>query len=123
MVRDYKYAAPSPDVDVAHGAQLAAYRLAVRAAGVAVVDAELVFLRGGPTVRRLPPLDAAAEEAALVDAGARLGTALAAADVDAFPRAPGAPVECQALGCGYVRRCWRGATGRAAGPPTCTAGV
>ena len=112
VVRDYKYARPKPASVENHAPQLAAYRLAVLAARGGPVDAELVFLRGGTVVRRLPPLDAAAEEAALVRAGAALNASLAAGTVADFPRAPPAPAACEALGCGYVRRCW--GTGRAA---------
>ena len=95
-----------------HGAQLAAYRLAVLGAGAARVDAELVFLRGGIALRPLPLLDAAAEEGELVRAGEALGAAVAAGGAEAFPRGPEAPARCTALGCGHVRRCWG-----AAAPP------
>src|SRR5207249_2295384 len=76
------------------------------AALAADVEAELVFLRGGTMVRPVPCLDAAREEAALVEAAARLGRALASGAPDAFPRTPPGPAACEALGCGYVRRCW-----------------
>jgi len=93
--------------------------LAVHAAGAPRVDAELVFLRGGPAVRALPPLDVGAEEAALVAAGSALGAALADGRPDAFPRRPPDAAACHALGCGYVRRCWAGAaTGTACCRPT-----
>src|SRR5207249_6751644 len=88
VVRDYKYARPAPAALESYAPQLGAYQLAVGAAGAAAVEAELVFLRGGPVVRRLPPLDARREAAALVDAGVALGQALASGAVDAFPRRP-----------------------------------
>ena len=109
MIRDYKYARAGPASVENHAPQLAAYRLAVLAAGATAADAELVFLRGGTVVRPLPLLDAAAEEAALVRAGAQLGTSLATGTIAAFPRTPAEPALCEALGCGYVRRCWGGA--------------
>src|SRR5207253_1666096 len=74
VVRDYKYARPTPASVEGYAPQLGAYQLAVEAAGAAAVVAELVFLRGGPVVRRLPPLDARREVAAL--AGARVARAL-----------------------------------------------
>src|SRR5439155_10441907 len=106
VVRDYKYARPAVTSVENYAAQLGSYQLAVRAAGAAAVEAELVVLRGGPVVRRLPPLDAAEEEAALVDAGVALGQALATGAPDAFPRRPEDPGACERLGCGYVQRCW-----------------
>ncbi|HYR97116.1 MAG TPA: PD-(D/E)XK nuclease family protein, partial [Candidatus Binatus sp.] len=109
VIRDYKYARAGPASVENHAPQLAAYRLAVLAAGATSADAELVFLRGGTVVRPLPLLDAAAEEAALVRAGAQLGTSLATGTIAAFPRTPAEPALCEALGCGYVRRCWGGA--------------
>jgi ATP-dependent helicase/nuclease subunit A len=118
LVRDYKYARPSPAAIAGYGAQLAAYRLAVHAAGADAVDAELVFVRGTIAVRALPPLDRAAEEAAFIEAAEALGPALAAAHVDAFPRRPPGAAACEALGCGYVRRCWGAVTRTACGPPT-----
>jgi ATP-dependent helicase/nuclease subunit A len=118
VVRDYKYARPAPASVAGYGAQLAAYRLAVHAAGADVVEAELVFVRGSTTVASLPPLDRAAEEDALVTAADALARALAAAHVEAFPRRPSAPEACAALGCGYVRRCWSPFTRTACDPPT-----
>jgi ATP-dependent helicase/nuclease subunit A len=124
VVRDYKYARPGPEAFASHAPQLGPYQLAVRAAGAERVEAELVFLRGGPTVHRLPPLDAAAEEAALIAAGVALGHARTAGTIDAFPRRPEAPEVCERLGCGYVRRCWElgprraDLTRRASGPPS-----
>jgi ATP-dependent helicase/nuclease subunit A len=118
VVRDYKYARPAPASIAGYGAQLAAYRLAVHAAGADEVDAELVFVRGATTVQPLPPLDRAAEEDGLVAAADQLGGALAAAHVDAFPRRPATPAACAALGCGYVRRCWSAVTRTACGLPT-----
>src|SRR5439155_3390464 len=106
VVRDYKYARPAAASVENYAPQLSAYQLAVRAAGAATVEAELVFLRSGPVVRRLPPLDVRREEAALVDAGVALGQALAAGAIDAFSRRPEAPAACERLGCGYVQRCW-----------------
>jgi len=106
IVRDYKYARPAPAAVEGYATQLGAYQLAVRAAGAAEVEAELVFLRGGPVVRRLPRIDVATEEAALVDAGIALGRALASGAIDVFPRRPEDPAACERLGCGYVRRCW-----------------
>jgi ATP-dependent helicase/nuclease subunit A len=121
VVRDYKYAAPSDAAVAAYGPQLGAYRLAVLAAGADAVDAELVFLRGGTAVRALAALDADAEEHALVESGARLGQALADGGPEAFGKKPAARGECEALGCGYVRRCWgRDLTRRAAGRRTRT---
>ena len=106
VVRDYKYARPAATSVENYAAQLGAYQLAVRAAGAAAVEAELVFLRGGPVVQRLPPLDARREEGELVEAGVALGQALAAGAIDAFSRRPEDPGACERLGCGYVRRCW-----------------
>jgi ATP-dependent helicase/nuclease subunit A len=111
LVRDFKYATPSDAAVVQYGAQLGAYQLAVHAAGAEGVDAELIFLRGGTAVRPLPVIDAAAEEAALIETGTRLGAALAENVPEAFPKRPEARGECEALGCGYVDRCWgRGVT-------------
>ena len=103
LVRDYKYAQPSHAAVVAHADQLAAYRLAIApdAAG------ELVFLRGGPAVRALPPLDVEGQVEALVDAGVALGAAMASGEPSAFPKRPPSAVVCARLGCGYVRRCWK----------------
>ena len=106
VVRDYKYARASATAVESFAPQLAAYRLAVRAATGGDVGAELVFLRGGTAVRTLPALDAAVEEENLVSAGGALGAALAAGKMDAFPRRPAAAAVCETLGCGYVRRCW-----------------
>src|SRR5213594_3005596 len=106
VVRDYKYARPTAASVERYAPQLGAYQLAVRESGAAEVEAELVFLRGGPVVRRLPPLDARREAAELVDAGVALGRGLASGAIDAFPRRPEAPAACERLGCGYVRRCW-----------------
>jgi ATP-dependent helicase/nuclease subunit A len=122
VVRDYKYARPSAAAAVNYGAQLAAYVLAVRATGVDTVEAELVFLRGGTVVERLPPLDAAREEEAFVSAGRALAEALGSGGVDAFPRGPSAPEVCRRLGCGHVSRCW-GVTRRAGDPPSDSAAV
>src|SRR5207247_1481222 len=72
VVRDYKYARPTAASVERYAPQLGAYELAVGAAGAAAVETELVFLRGAPVVRRLPPVDARDEEAALVEAGAAL---------------------------------------------------
>src|SRR5207244_1167315 len=58
VVRDYKYARPAPAALESYAPQLGAYQLAVGAAGAAEVEAELVFLRGGPAVLRRPPLGA-----------------------------------------------------------------
>jgi hypothetical protein len=118
VVRDYKYATASDAAVENHGAQLGAYRLAVHAAGADDVAAELVFLRGGPTVRPLPPIDLAAEEAALVRAGTALAEALGSGTIDAFPRGPTAAAMCTRLGCGYVRRCWGLPLTRTATSPT-----
>ncbi len=121
VVRDYKYTAPGGAAVAQHAAQLAPYRLAVLAAGAAAVEAELVFLRGGTVVRRLPALDAAAEEAALVEAATALGAATAAGEPSAFPQTPPGRDACEALGCGYVPRCWGrvvALTGRGSGPPS-----
>jgi len=121
VVRDFKYATPSDTAVAQYGAQLGAYQLAVLAAGAAHADGELVFLRGGTTVRPLPAIDRAAEEETLVRAGAALGQALAENGREAFPKTPDTPRVCEALGCGYVRRCWgRGLTRTADGPPTGT---
>jgi ATP-dependent helicase/nuclease subunit A len=121
VVRDFKYAAPSDAGVAQYGAQLGAYQLAVLSAGGEHADGELVFLRGGTTVRPLPAIEPAAEEEALVGAGAALGLALADGTPDAFPKTPEGPRVCEALGCGYVRRCWdRSITRTAGGPPTRT---
>jgi len=106
VVRDYKYARPTAASVERYAPQLGAYELAVGAAGAAAVETELVFLRGAPVVRRLPPVDARDEEAALVEAGVALGQALASGAMDAFPRRPEDPAACERLGCGYVGRCW-----------------
>jgi ATP-dependent helicase/nuclease subunit A len=110
VVRDYKYARASAPAAANYAAQLAAYQLATDASA-----AELVFLRGGPVVWPLAPLDAAAEAAALVQAGLALGRALARNDPAAFPRHPPGPAQCAELGCGYLGRCWgrAGSTGSA----------
>jgi ATP-dependent helicase/nuclease subunit A len=121
VVRDFKYARPGDGAAAQYGAQLGAYRLAILAAGVESADAELVFLRGGTTIRPLSAIDAAAEEAALVESGAMLGRALADDTPEAFARKPETPSVCEMLGCGYVRRCWgRDVTRRAADPSTGT---
>src|SRR5204863_1031239 len=88
VVRDYKYARSTEGAVENYAPQLGAYRLSVLAAGGGPVEAELVFLRGGTTVRPVPCLDAAREEAALVEAAARLGRALASGAPDAFLRTP-----------------------------------
>ena len=108
VVRDYKYARVSDAAVESYAAQLAAYRLAVSAAERVDVEAELVFVRGGSAVRRVAPADATGEEAALVRAAMQLWHALSSGAVAAFPRRPPAPAACETLGCGYVRRCWRG---------------
>ena len=121
VIRDFKYATPSDTAVAQYGAQLGAYQLAVHAFGAAAVDAELVFLRGGTTVRALPAIDAAAEEATLIETGARLGAALAENGPEAFPKKPESPAVCEALGCGYVVRCWgRPVTRTASGSRTRT---
>jgi ATP-dependent helicase/nuclease subunit A len=121
LVRDFKYARPSDAAADQYGAQLGAYRLAVRAAGAAAVDAELVFLRGGTTVRALLDIDPALEEKTLVERGVRLGHALAENTPAAFPRKPDDRTVCEALGCGYVVRCWgRAVTRRASDRSTGT---
>src|SRR4029077_19771640 len=56
VVRDYKYARPADAAVAGSASQLAAYRLAVGRASEEAVAAELVFLRGGPVVRRVPAL-------------------------------------------------------------------
>jgi ATP-dependent helicase/nuclease subunit A len=103
LVRDYKYARPSDAAVAAYADQLAAYRLAIApdAAG------ELVFLRGGLAVRALPALDVEAQVGGLIEAGVALGAAMASGEPSAFPKRPPAPVVCERLGCGYVRRCWK----------------
>src|SRR3989442_1142755 len=58
VVRDYKYARPTPASLESYAPQLGAYQLAVGAAGAAAVEAELGFLRGRPVVRRVPPPEA-----------------------------------------------------------------
>ena len=114
LVRDYKYATPSDAAVAAYADQLAAYRLAVAADAAG----ELVFLRDGPAVRTLPPLDAEAQVEALVEAGVALGAARASGDAGAFPKRPPARSVCEQLGCGYAGRCWgRELTDRAPGPP------
>ena len=74
--------------------------------GAGQVDADLVFLRGGPVVWPLPALDARAEAESLAEAGVALGTALTSGELEAFPRTPTGPAACTELGCGYVARCW-----------------
>jgi hypothetical protein len=106
VVRDYKYARASAEALARHAPQLGAYRLAVHAVTGGEVEGEILFLRGGPAVRPLPALEPAAEAASLVEAGVALGAARAAGDPEAFARRPPAPEACEALGCGYVRRCW-----------------
>jgi len=106
VVRDFKYAAASAAEVASYVSQLAAYRLAAAPAPGTPADAELVFLRGGTTIRALPPIDAAAEEAAFVAAADGLAAALADGTMAAFARTPPDPSACEALGCGYVRRCW-----------------
>ncbi len=114
VVRDYKYARPAPTSLESYGAQLGAYRLA---AGGKRVEAELVFLRGGTTVRALPAFDAGAEENALVGAADAMAAAVAAGGFAAFPRGPASPAVCEALGCGYIRRCWGTGVTRTARDP------
>src|SRR5262249_1725094 len=106
VVRDYKYASPTADGSARYADQLAAYQLALHAAGAPVVEAELVFLRGGTAVRPLPPIDPDAQTRALVEAGVALGAASARGAHDDFPKRPPGPAACRTLGCGYVRRCW-----------------
>src|SRR5439155_26159679 len=112
VVRDYKYARPTGAAVESYAAQLAAYRLAVLAAGGEQVEAELAFLRGGTVLRALPALDAAAEEVTLLRTATELGQSIASGAIEAFPRLPTDPAACTALGCGYVRRCWGGEEGR-----------
>jgi hypothetical protein len=102
VVRDYKYATPTPAAAGQYADQLGAYRLAVGEEA----DAELLFLRGGPIVHALPALAREAEERALVDAADALGAAMVSGDPGAFPKRPPAVAECLRLGCGYVGRCW-----------------
>src|SRR5581483_1722491 len=104
VVRDYKYAAPGPEGAARYAAQLAPYRLAVAAGGVPAA-AEIVFLRGGTVVEPLPPIDGDAERAALARAAVALAGADARGGAEAFPRGPDTVADCEALGCGYVRRC------------------
>ena len=106
MVRDFKYAAPSDAAIAQYGPQLGAYQLAVLAAGADAVDAELVFLRGGTSVRALAAIDPASEEAALVESAGILGRTLADGTPDAFAKGPETRRVCETLGCGYVGRCW-----------------
>src|SRR5262249_17376456 len=106
VVRDFKYAAASDAAVTSYAPQIAAYRLAVLAGSDGQVNGELVFLRGGTTIRALPALDSGAEAAALVMAAEGLAQALAVHTIDAFPRTPPGPAACEALGCGYARRCW-----------------
>jgi hypothetical protein len=116
VVRDYKYARPAAAALEAYGAQLGAYRLAAGGAGV---EAEIVFLRGGTEVRRLPALDAEHEARTLVEAADALGAAVAVAGPTGFPQGPASPAVCATLGCGYVRRCWgAGVTRTASDPPS-----
>ena len=120
IVRDYKYTRPTAEAVVQHGAQLAAYRLAVAGAGEPAAG-ELVFLRGGTRVVPLPAIERGIEESAAVEAAVALGAAHARGDVDAFPRRPPGPSACEALGCGYVRWCWgTTATDTAPDRPTCS---
>jgi ATP-dependent helicase/nuclease subunit A len=111
VVRDYKYALPTPVAAAHHADQLAAYRLAL--GGDA--DGEVMFLRGGPAVHALRSTP---DGAALLDTAYALGLATAAGGAEAFPKRPAGPDECLRLGCGYVPRCWRrprGATRRGRG--------
>jgi hypothetical protein len=114
VVRDYKYARPAAAALEVYGAQLGAYRLAAGGAGV---EAELVFLRGGTEVRRLPALDWEREARTLVAAADALGAAVAAGGATAFPRGPASPAVCATLGCGYIRRCWGPDVTRTASDP------
>jgi ATP-dependent helicase/nuclease subunit A len=106
VVRDFKYARPSDAAIAGYAPQLAAYRLALVAAGEPAVDAELVFVRGGVAVHRLPPRDTDAAAGALAETGVLLGRAIVQGTADAFPRRPTARPACEALGCGFVARCW-----------------
>jgi ATP-dependent helicase/nuclease subunit A len=123
VVRDYKYAARSPEALVRYGDQLAAYRLAVATAGAARVEGELVFLRGGPAIVPVPASDLAAEAAAVVAAGVALGEAARGGTADDYPRRPAGPAECERLGCGWVRRCWRARVSGTAPAPSSRSGA
>jgi ATP-dependent helicase/nuclease subunit A len=107
VVQDYKYAEASPARVREYGDQLAAYRLAVERRTGEAVAGEIVFVRGTPSVASLPPLDAAATEAALLARGRALAAVAGRREAEALPRAPEAPAACRALGCGFVGRCWR----------------
>jgi hypothetical protein len=107
VVQDYKYARASGAHAIEYAAQLDAYRLAVERDTGTGVAGEIVFLRGAPRIVSLPPLDAPTLEADLLAAGRALAAVAARRDRDAFPRHPVAPDVCEAMGCAYVRRCWR----------------
>ncbi|HWQ00095.1 MAG TPA: 3'-5' exonuclease, partial [Vicinamibacterales bacterium] len=109
VVRDYKYAPATDGHLTEYAAQLAVYRLAVARATGEPAAGEIVFLRGTPRVVALPGLDDAAVEAELLAAGRALAAVHERRDANAFPRGPASPAACDALGCGFVRRCWRGA--------------
>jgi ATP-dependent helicase/nuclease subunit A len=106
VVRDWKYAARSAEALARYGDQLAAYRLAVAAAGTPAVESELVFLRGGPAVVPVRGSDPDAEAEAVVAAGIALGEAARGGTADDHPRRPPGPAACERLGCGWVRLCW-----------------
>ena len=106
VVRDYKYARAPRTTAATYAGQLAIYAMAVARALDRPAAAELLYVRGGPECVRLPDVDGAREGENLVEAGRRLGTALAHGAPEAFPRTPQEPAACRDLGCRYVVRCW-----------------
>jgi len=106
VVRDYKYARAPRTTAATYAGQLAIYAMAVARALDRPAAAELLYVRGGPESVRLPDVDGAREGENLVEAGRRLGTALAHGAPEAFPRTPQEPAACRDLGCRYVVRCW-----------------
>ena len=105
LVRDYKYAAPTDDID-AYRVQLETYALAAATAYPdQPVDAEIAWLRA-PGGRVTRAIDVAAARAAAQQRGARLAAALAARTASAFPLAFAAPSACRAIACAFVGRCF-----------------
>lgn len=103
LVRDYKYATAADARR--YRVQMECYALAAAEvfAGVAIV-AQIVALRENPEPINLPLPPAAEIRARLAALGDQLGAARRAA---AFPKRPPGKAACHALGCGYVRVCWR----------------
>jgi ATP-dependent helicase/nuclease subunit A len=106
VVRDYKYAQAPRTTAAVYAGQLAVYALAAAQALGRPAASELLYVRGGTESVVLPAVDGARERASLLEAGRRLGTALADGTPEAFPRSPSEPAACRDLGCRYVARCW-----------------